>query len=257
MGKNKSENRVSLMPDDGVRFTIDELAAESGVASRTIRFYQSKGVLSAPERCGRVAQYGRVHVDQLRKIGELKDKGLTIRAIRDLMARIARGEILYSEWLGFEEEIESPWIDDAAQVFDKDALEAKLGDRRKGLVADLEELGTIERRGNQWFVPSLSRLNIVLGLEKVGIGLSTCKGAGDVLEKHMGRAAKEVVDLFSKDLSGRLGQINSPDDVSSALATLKSLGISAVSLMFAQAVQEELIKAVQSGKATLGGSVKK
>ena len=253
MVKSTASDRPSRMPDDGVTYTIDELAAHTGIASRTIRFYQSKGVLSAPERKGRVAKYGRGHVDQLRKIGELKDKGLTIKAIRDLMTRIARGEVLYSEWLGFEAEIESPWIEDAAQVFDRSALEAKLGDRRKGLVADLEKLGTIEKRGAQWFVPSLSRLNIVLGLEKVGIDLSTCKGAGDVLEKHIGRAAKEVVELFSKDLSGSFGRINSFNDVSNALATLKSLGISAISLMFAQAVQEELIKAVQSGKATLGG----
>ena len=38
-------------------FTIDELAAETQVPSRTIRFYQSKKALPAPERRGRKAVY--------------------------------------------------------------------------------------------------------------------------------------------------------------------------------------------------------
>ena len=234
------------------QYTIDELAVASGVPSRTIRFYQSKGVLDAPKRDGRVAKYCDDHIDQLRRIGELKDKGLTIKAIKDLMERIGKGELLYSDWLGFEAELEAPWVEDTAKVFDRTALESKLGDRRKGLVAELEELGTIEKRGNQWFVPSLSRLNIVLGLEKIGIDIGTCKTAGDVLEKHMGRAAKEVVDLFSKELSENLGK-HGLEEAGATIAVLKSLGISAISLMFAQAIQEEMIKAVQSGKALPGG----
>ena len=43
---------------DPDQLTIDELAAQSRVPSRTIRYYQSKGVLPPPEIKGRVAYYG-------------------------------------------------------------------------------------------------------------------------------------------------------------------------------------------------------
>src|SRR5690606_19593317 len=41
--------------------TIDELAAQTGVPTRTIRFYQARGALMRPEIRGRVAYYGDAH----------------------------------------------------------------------------------------------------------------------------------------------------------------------------------------------------
>ena len=60
--------------------TIDELAAASRVPSRTIRFYQSRGALMAPEIRGRVAFYGKPHIERLKLIAQLQDRGLRIDA---------------------------------------------------------------------------------------------------------------------------------------------------------------------------------
>jgi len=59
-------------PDDDNTLTIDELAAASRVPSRTIRFYQSRGALMAPEIRGRVAFYGKQHVERLKLIAQLQ-----------------------------------------------------------------------------------------------------------------------------------------------------------------------------------------
>ena len=41
-----------------MEFRVEELAARSGVRVDTLRFYQARGLLPAPERVGRVAVYG-------------------------------------------------------------------------------------------------------------------------------------------------------------------------------------------------------
>src|ERR1700728_2599145 len=66
---------------DAPAHTIDDLAALTRVPSRTIRFYQAKGVLPRPELRGRVAYYGPAHVQRLELIASLQDRGLRIDAI--------------------------------------------------------------------------------------------------------------------------------------------------------------------------------
>src|SRR5438067_10789293 len=89
--------------------TIDELAAITKVPSRTIRFYQAKGVLPRPELRGRVAYYGPAHVQRLELIASLQDRGLRIDAIRELTARIDKGELDVNEWLGLDAQLQGAW----------------------------------------------------------------------------------------------------------------------------------------------------
>ena len=81
---------MSDVPSEAT-LTIDDLSARTGIPSRTIRFYQASGALPPPEKRGRVAYYGEKHVERLELIGNLQDRGLQIRAIRDLALRIDRG----------------------------------------------------------------------------------------------------------------------------------------------------------------------
>lgn len=64
---------------------VDALAARAGVSVDTVRFYQSKGLLPQPAREGRVALYSEEHLERLRKIRDLKDKGFTLDSIRTLL----------------------------------------------------------------------------------------------------------------------------------------------------------------------------
>jgi DNA-binding transcriptional MerR regulator len=62
-------------------WTLRELAAESGVPERTIRFYISKGILDPPLRGGRGAAYGPDHLTRLKEIRGLQAKGLMLAEI--------------------------------------------------------------------------------------------------------------------------------------------------------------------------------
>ncbi len=65
---------------------IDDLAQRSGVPSRTIRFYNTQGLLPAPLMRGRVAFYEQEHVTVLRIIRELKEQQhLPLEVIKDLL----------------------------------------------------------------------------------------------------------------------------------------------------------------------------
>jgi len=68
---------------------VEQLASTCDVSVDTVRYYQSRGLLAAPEREGRVAWYGPEHVERIAQIRSLQGKGLTLAAIR----RVVSGEL--------------------------------------------------------------------------------------------------------------------------------------------------------------------
>jgi DNA-binding transcriptional MerR regulator len=63
----------------------DELATRAGVTVQLLRSYQSKGLVPPPRHEGRVAWYGRQHLDRLKHIRDLKDRGYSLRMIADTL----------------------------------------------------------------------------------------------------------------------------------------------------------------------------
>ena len=61
--------------------SLAELAKESGVLARTIRFYIARELLPGPQRAGRGATYGEDHRKGLEEIKKLQAKGLTLNEI--------------------------------------------------------------------------------------------------------------------------------------------------------------------------------
>lgn len=72
-------------------FGIDSLASLCGVTTRTVRSYQDRGLLPAPERRGRANAYGAVHVARLRQITDLLARGYGLSAIKELLAACSAG----------------------------------------------------------------------------------------------------------------------------------------------------------------------
>ena len=62
-------------------FSLGELADESGVSPRTIRYYISRGLLPGPNQAGRGASYGQEHVARLKEIFKQQQSGATLAAI--------------------------------------------------------------------------------------------------------------------------------------------------------------------------------
>lgn len=87
-----------------MRYRVEQVAAACDVSVDTVRYYQSRGLVPAPDREGRVAYYGEEHLVRIRRIRDLQRKGLSLAAIarvvgdgsgdEDLAAAVAaeRGE---------------------------------------------------------------------------------------------------------------------------------------------------------------------
>ena len=61
--------------------TLAELAEESGIPARTIRFYIARGLLDGPAKAGRNAFYTPKHLARLEQIKSLQAEGKTLSEI--------------------------------------------------------------------------------------------------------------------------------------------------------------------------------
>lgn len=235
--------------DNGVEYTIDELAAHTRVPSRTIRFYQSKGALQKPEIRGRKAIYSDTHVERLKLIGDLQDRGLRIRAIRDLVERIDSGELVLSEWLGLEARLQEPWAEDEPKLCNKTELAELVGDKRAGFVSELVRLDLVTEQGRAYLVESPALLRAVLQLHASGIDLEVAKAGVDLTRRHLGKLSSELVALYLKSAGDGFGGSGSAADLGRAFESLRVVGLETVQMVFAQEMQSVLAEMVKSGAA--------
>jgi DNA-binding transcriptional MerR regulator len=66
---------------DKTTWTLSELAGETGLTARTIRYYIARGLLDGPGTAGRGAAYNAAHVERLREIQRLQAEGRMLAEI--------------------------------------------------------------------------------------------------------------------------------------------------------------------------------
>jgi len=70
-------------------FKIGELERLTGISRRTVHYYLQIGLLHPPEKTGKtMAYYDELHIQKLETIGELKQQGLPLFAIREKISGI-------------------------------------------------------------------------------------------------------------------------------------------------------------------------
>jgi DNA-binding transcriptional MerR regulator len=226
-------------------FTIDDLAAKTGVPSRTIRFYQAKGVLPAPRRDGRVAYYDQSHVERLEVVGKLQDKGLHLRAIRDVVTRRDFDGTAIQKWLGVGERL-GELSGDTPKLLTEEELKQFLGDPPPGIIGRLVRHGgvTLEGEGSsrRYLVKSPALLALGAKLVRSGVQIDTALQLHDVIQRRLARMADEVVELAAKNVGKGFGRSNTPDDVMAVLETLfeGDVGAEAVKLIFRKEVERAI-----------------
>jgi DNA-binding transcriptional MerR regulator len=75
------------------QWTLRELAAETGVPERTIRFYISRELLPPPLKGGRGAAYGLKHKTLIGTIKKLQAKGMMLAEIGHALALESSGQV--------------------------------------------------------------------------------------------------------------------------------------------------------------------
>jgi len=230
--------------------TIDELAARTGVPSRTIRFYQAKGVLPPPRKRGRVALYDDTHAARLKTVAELQDKGLRLRAIRELCKQPDLDAGSVQKWLGIGQELSS-FAEDAPKLLSEEELKAFLGDPPPGTVAELIRREAIEPHGEgaarRFLVKYPALVELSMKLNQAGIDVDTAGGLHDILERRLGKAADELVEFALGRVGHGFGRSNDPDDVMRAVKALLpgGPGEEAMRLIFAREVDRAVNAALK------------
>lgn len=229
--------------------TIDELAALSGVPSRTIRFYQSAGALQKPLIRGRVAFYTDAHLERLKLVADLQDRGLRMKAIGELLGQVDRGELDLAEWLGFEQQLGASWANESPKLLTEAELEELIGGRRSGVLARLVRLGLIDRQGEAFLVKSPGLLQVVMRLESAGIELEVAADGLGILKKHAARAASDLADFYYKRARDGFGRAASTEELGQAFAALRPLSQEALRILFGQEMDGAMRELIESGKA--------
>lgn len=78
----------------GVEYTIDELARAAGTTVRSLRVYHERGVLPPPQVKGRTGYYSPEHLNRVRTISRLLDRGIKLNGIKELLNAWDRGDDL-------------------------------------------------------------------------------------------------------------------------------------------------------------------
>jgi hypothetical protein len=87
-------------------------------------------------------------------------------------------------------------------------------------------------------------LSIAMKLEAAGIDLDTAMAATQILQRHLGRAVKELVELFVRRVKDGAVSVADPEPL---FSTLRPLGIEAVKTLFAREMERELRGFLESG----------
>lgn len=140
---------------------VDQLATRAGLPVRTIREYQTMGLLPGPERRGRVGIYGPTHLARLALIGRLQERGYSLAGIRDLVGSWRDGADL-GEVLGLEAD-QLVHLDEPGTPATLVQIGALLPTLVPGRLQDLLATSVVEACGpGRYCVPSPSLLQLAV-----------------------------------------------------------------------------------------------
>lgn len=226
-------------PDTQKLMSLEELAAQSGVAARTIRYYQTKKLLQAPIKDkldGRVSRYGPDHLERLRVIGELHDRGLKLPAIKNLFES-GDANTRISDWLGLDQTLRGSWSSEPARLLDKADVENLIEGTPPGTLGNLEAGGLITRQGDSWLAPNPELLELTTGLIESGIAPELVLEAGEILQKHLSKAAVQLIDLFVKARNEGFG---TGSDTAPLVNSLRPVAGDAARMIFGQQLERSI-----------------
>jgi DNA-binding transcriptional MerR regulator len=238
-GSTRPADTTSVDHDGPEELGLDELSTRSGVSHRTIRYYQSEGVLPRPRRDGREARYSLEHLERLELIGELQERGLKLEAIKDLVGSGPPRSV--SEWLGIDEVLRTSWSNDRRVSLTLAEVHELLGRHPRRLVGELVDAGLLTREDDGSFVaPSRGLLDLTIRMLDAGVSIDIASRAAELLRRRMSKAADDLVALFEAETGRSFAGKGRPDEVAAALDVLRPIALDGAQLILAQELERSL-----------------
>jgi DNA-binding transcriptional MerR regulator len=245
---------------DAPTYHLAALSAASGVSERTIRYYQAERLLPRPDKQGRDAVYSAVHLERLALIGELRDRGLTLQTIGELLTS-QYPTATVSQWLGVDATLTAPWSDDRPRTVTKDELVVQIrthGADRPGTIGELQAAGYVTSQpGGEWTVTSPALLHHALQLQRAGIEIDISARVRDLLRRRLAKAVDDTVKLVLERLGAGFAGGASAEELDTAIGALRPVAREMSSVILAQEVERALAELVRSGPRNLSRSVRR
>lgn len=185
---------------------MDELAARGGVSVDTVRYYQGRGLLPPPARRGRIAHYGREHVDRLERIRGLQAQGLSLAAI---------GRLLSGELDPGDEPLLAAVAGAGASGSGPALSLAELAERSGiplGLLQSAEREGLMSPVGGSYSNADADAARAGLRLLEMGLPLPELLALARRHHEHVRSVAEEAVVLFDDHIRQPLRSGELPTD---------------------------------------------
>lgn len=177
-------------------YRIDDLAREAGTTARNVRVYQESGLLTRPQRRGRVSIYTDRHLSQLRAVTRLLKQGFTVKHILKFVTGLQSGqgldEVLDLADLG--ELVTSPWSHPESQTMTLEELEEQLGALDASTIRRLCDGEVIEPTAdnNSYLVPDRRVVDDFAMLISRGMPLSAVLKTTTAVNKKLDEAARAL-----------------------------------------------------------------
>ncbi len=213
-------------------YKIDELAQLSGIPSRTIRFYNTQGLLPAPLMRGRIAYYSQDHLLVLNVIKELKEQqNLPLEVIKHLLEiRAQHGDVQMN--LALKQRLLRPLTSGGADVqLSKEALMQQTG-ATEARIDELTSQGLLfpaQIKGQPVFSgDDVLLLQLYDGLEQLGLPIALPA----LIRFQLRQLVRSEIAAFEQHLQpGRRKDAHSPEQQRRQFETMLTLTDTLISVL--------------------------
>lgn len=230
-----------------IALTIDQLAQQVGTTTRNIRALQTRGLLPPPVVVGRVGRYGHEHIERLRLVARLQERGYSLAAIADVLQAWAERRSV-SDLLGFERAIDlADGVVEAEIEVGMDELDARFPGIDDALVERaiaLELVIPVATDPPRFRVPSPRLLEVGRALMDIGVPLPAAMDQLVVLREGTGAMAKALVGMFAEHVIAPWAAAGHPveaiPDLLDRVRRTKPLPLVAVTALMRKALEREV-----------------
>ena len=227
-------------------YTLAQLAEAAGVTSRTVRYYQSQGLLQRPARAGRTAVYHDEHLQRLQQIAELNARGLKLNAVRDVLSARAAGSTPAVALLG-PDLADERWLASASQTLSAVELAEVLGEPYLGLLPDLEAAGYLRKvetpDGPRWQVEDLPLLRGALELTEIGTDVALSARGRDLMRRRVRVLAEDLVRMWIAEAGELYEGEGTTEDFDLYLDRIRAVAWQSAAHIMAQEIERALARA--------------
>jgi DNA-binding transcriptional MerR regulator len=226
-------------------YTVDELAATTGMTVRTTRYYAGLGLLPPPTRRGRMAYYTEGHRARLELVRALQDHGFTLSAIEKYLGKVPADASV--EDLALQRAMLTSWGSGKRETMTRRQLETRA--RRKLDDEEIQRLVNIYAIGidGERYEP-LPSFDVALKLIELDIPVDSMEDAAVAINQHMDELADELtVILRNKVLAPFRGQEHSEADKAAfeqTMSQLRQLTLEAVVAGFQRAANQVITRSL-------------